>query len=106
MIPMLTLSIEKACWRIALIDHRINTNSLGANPFPISIIKSNNETIGIIRVGFLGHWRYWNTALKVWESYKKTFEGKCDGDCKWSFQQEVEKELTNNIIDGINELKF
>ncbi len=75
------------------------------NPFPTAIIKRNNETIGIIRVGFLGHWRYWNTALEVWEFYKKTFEGKCDGDCQWSFQKEVEKELTNKIIDGINELK-
>jgi len=75
------------------------------NPFPAAIIKGKNETIGIIRIGFLGHWRYWDTALSVWESYKKTFVGECDGNCQWSFELEVEKELTNKIIDRINELK-
>ena len=75
------------------------------NPFPASIIKRDKEIIGIIRIGFLGHWRYWDSALSVWESYKQTFKGECDGDCQWSFQEELEKELTSKIIDRINKLK-
>ena len=75
------------------------------NPFPAAIVKSDKETIGIIRIGFLGHWRYWETALSVWESYRKTFNGECDGACQWSFQQEVERELTNKLIDRIEALK-
>ena len=75
------------------------------NPFSAGIIKSKNNKIGVLRIKiFMPYW-FWETSKSVWKDYRKTFEGNCDGDCQWSFLQEVERKLTNKLIERIHEFK-
>ncbi|RIV71563.1 S41 family peptidase [Flagellimonas aequoris] len=72
------------------------------NPFPLAIIKKDEDKIGVLRIGFFGYWRYWDTALSLWEEHSQTFEGNCDNECQWTFTKMVEKELTQKLIQQID----
>lgn len=79
--------------------------STDENPFPSAIIEKQNHRIGVLRIGFFGYWRYWDTASNLWEEFRKSFDGDCDRECEWSFTQKVENKLTQLLIQNILELK-
>lgn len=75
------------------------------NPFYAAIIKKENQKIGILKIDAFGYFGYWKSAISLWNSYRKTFNGECDSDCEWEFKKLHEKQLTEKLIERIDELK-
>lgn len=78
---------------------------LDKNPFDAGIIDASEGKIGILKLHSFGHWTYWNTAMDIWESYRKKIDKSCDNDCQWKFVQEVESSLSRSILVRLEQLK-
>ncbi|NAS31564.1 hypothetical protein GTQ40_11320 [Flavobacteriaceae bacterium R38] len=74
------------------------------NPFKASIIKSENMTIGILRIPSFSPKHYWEIASNIWKEYQKELQGECKEDCQEAFIRKVENKLTNYVIERIEEL--
>ncbi|MEO1654895.1 MAG: S41 family peptidase, partial [Bacteroidota bacterium] len=74
------------------------------NPFPAGFIEMEGQKIGLIRIEYFSPSFYSQTAQVLWDDFRESLREPCDEHCQESFAQIIEKQLTDYLIQHLENL--